>query len=140
MFANAEVQVLAFRSVRLEVSGARIRQGSFVRRTQIGGATQEPRNVLRQHVQRFARGVATGDTFRVGGKCWKVKIPSRWKLAPLYQFNLTCEARILCAIRFDQALPLAPRFRAAFADSGGEVVVHAIGNEKLRVFGPAVAP
>src|SRR5215469_8242648 len=138
MFADTKVQILSARSVRLEISGSIEGQQGFVRRTEISGATQEPGNILREHVQRFPRSVASSDAFGVGRKHGQVPIPSGRKLAPLHEFNLKREIRKLGAVRPEHLGPLATSFQTARSNSGVEVLVDTVRNVEFCVFGPAV--
>src|SRR5882724_5324066 len=54
VLADSIVQVLSPIVVRLEISSTGISQSRFVRWAEISRTTQEPGNILRQHVQRFA--------------------------------------------------------------------------------------
>ena len=116
-----------------------IRQGGLVRRSKIRRASEEPGNVLREHVQHLARGFPPGDALRVGRKDGEVAVPTGRQLAPLHQIDLGRQFGILGAIGCEEFRPLAPSLRAARADPGREVLVDTVGDEKLRVFGPSVA-
>src|SRR5262249_3489222 len=105
------MEVLASPVVGLEISCPTVGQGGLVRWTKIGRTAKEPRNVLRQHIQRFAGGVPTGNAFRVCWKNRKVTVPSRRKLAPLHQFNLKREVWILGAVRFELLRPFLSALR-----------------------------
>src|SRR5262249_25199459 len=99
VLANAKVQGFSLRSIGLKISCPGIGEESLVGRTKVGGAAEEPGNILRQHIQRFARRIATGDALRVGRKYGQVAVPSCWKLSLLHQLNFNCELWISSAVR-----------------------------------------
>jgi hypothetical protein len=61
MRPDAEVQIPTPRRNGLEVS--RSRQNGLVRWPEIRRATEKPRDVLREHIQHFARSFAPRDAF-----------------------------------------------------------------------------
>src|SRR4030095_1323688 len=110
----------------------------FVGRPESSGPTEEPRDILREHIQHFARCLPTRDALCIGGKNWKIPIPPCRKVASLHQFDLIREIGKLFAISRDQLRPLRSGVLAAFANTVFEMAVDAIRHEKLRVFGPAI--
>ena len=76
VLADAEVQVPAARAGGLEISGAGERQRRLVRRAEVGRATEEPRDVLREDVQHLARGLPSRHTLRIGREHGEVRDPS----------------------------------------------------------------
>src|SRR6202022_762692 len=138
MLADAEMQVPAAGSARLEVSGALEREQCLGGGAEIRRSPEKPGNVLGKNIEDLARGIATGDAFRVGGKNRQPLIPSSRQLAPLHQLDLGRELRMFRAISRKQLSPTAAGLSPARANSGGEVLAHSVGNEKLRVLGPSV--
>src|SRR5262245_22057794 len=57
VLANAEMKVLSARSFSLNISRAREGQSRSVRGSEVCGSPNEPWDVLRERVQRLARGV-----------------------------------------------------------------------------------
>src|SRR5581483_3107546 len=104
----------------------------------IGRAAHEPRDVLRQNVQRLARSLAAGDTLRVRGKHRQIAIPARRELAPLHPLDLNRELRILRPVRLEKLVPLSPRALAAGSDAVLEVLIHTRWHQELRVLWPPV--
>src|SRR5262249_10762368 len=84
-------------------------------------------------------GIAPGDAFRIGRKNRQALIPSPRQLALLHQVDLVCELRIFRAISRKELAPLTAGFFPTRANSGGEVLAHRIGNEKLRALRPPVS-
>ena len=123
---------------RLEVPGAFVGQQSLVRRPEIRRAAHEPGHVWRQDVEDLARGLASGDTFRVRREDREVLVPSHGKLALLHLVDLGRELGILGTVVGRTLLPLFAGCGAAGANPGREVLAHAVGHEELRLFGPAV--
>ena len=106
---------------------------------EVRGAAEEPGDVLREHVQHLARGVAAGDPLRVGGEDREVPVPAGGQLAPLHLVDLGGELGVLRRGRRRRAsVHCRAGLRAPRADPGGEVLAHAVGHEELRVLGPAV--
>ena len=69
------MQISPIRSIGLEISRAfKIKRG-LVRRPEISGSAEEPRNVLREHIQHLARSFAPGDALSVRRKDRKITIP-----------------------------------------------------------------
>src|SRR5215510_7071735 len=139
MFANAEVQVLAAGRVSLKVPGAFVVERCLIRWTEVRGATKEPGNILRKNIEHFARCVSTRDALWVGGKDWKVAVPASRQLALLHLLDLGRQFRIFLTIRREEFRPLLLSVASALADSGCEVLVHAIRDEELRVLWPPVS-
>src|SRR5208337_2178979 len=63
VFADPEMEVLPSRPTDLEISG--IRQGGLVGWSEISRSPEEPRDVLRQHVQHLARSFTPGNALGV---------------------------------------------------------------------------
>ena len=138
MLANAEVQVLSARVSRLEVARAVVFERGLGRRREIRRAAEQPRNILRERIEDLTRRVATGDALGVGGEDRQIAVPACGKLPPLHLLDLGREFGVLRAIGSEQVGPLAMGPRAARADSFGEVLAHAVRNQKLGILGPAV--
>src|SRR6267378_8122562 len=105
---------------------------------QIGGAAQQPRNILGQRVQHFARRFAGGHALGVCWKAWQILVPSIWQLEILHALELIGELRILLFIIVEFGIPRSASFRSALANAIFEMIVNAIGNQELGVFWPAV--
>src|SRR5471032_2975403 len=84
VFANAEVQVAASVFAGLKISGAFKLEGSFSRGRQIGGAANQPWNVLRDNVQDLAGTLAGGNALGIGGKVRQVFVPPSGQFAALH--------------------------------------------------------
>src|SRR6266508_4939331 len=138
MFADAEMQIPAARSSRLEVSGPLEREGGLVGWAEIRRSAQQPRDVLRKHVEHFARSIPSGDAFGIGRKDGKPGIPTGRQLTPLHQVDLGRELRIFRPVCREQSSPTFVGLRAARANSRGEVFAHGVGNQEFRVLGPSV--
>src|SRR5262249_19669043 len=111
----------------------------LVRRTEVRRPAEEPRDVLREHVEDFAGGVAAGDALGISREDGKVAIPSRGEVAPLHQIDLVRELGIRGAVRRQELGPPAARGSAARTDPGGEVLADAIRYQELGIFRPPVA-
>jgi hypothetical protein len=138
MLADAVVQVAPAVGAGLELARALELELGLVRRAQVGRTAQEPRDVLGQDVEHLVRRVASGDTFGIGREYRQVAVPVGGELTLLHLLDFGGELRILRAILCEKIVPRRVRFRAAIADARREVLFHAVGNQELRVLGPAV--
>ena len=91
MFAKAEVQISAAKGAGFEVPGSFELQRGFGGRGEIRRSAQQPRHVLREHVEHLARSLASRDALRIGGKCGQPRIPSARQLTALHQIYLERE-------------------------------------------------
>src|SRR6185312_1260101 len=137
MLADAEMEIASARAARLEVARTGELKRRLVRGAEVRRAAEEPGNVLGEHVQHLARGIAPGDALRIGRKARQVAVPSRRQLAPLHLVDLGSELRILRAVVGEQRLPASSRLRAARPDAGIECRHDAVGYEELGIFRPA---
>ena len=90
---------------------------SLVGRSQIGGTADQPRDVLCQRVQNFARAFTGGDPFCVSGERGQVFVPSIGKVASLYSSNLVREIRKLAVIASVEIGPLGMKLATTFPDA-----------------------
>ena len=110
------------------------------RRCEVGRAAEEPGNVLGEHVQHLARGVAAGDALGIRREARQVAVPvlraaraaasgrSRWR-AP----------GMLRRVVGEQRLPVAARAAAPrCADARVEMLAHSVGHEELGILRPAI--
>src|SRR5215471_16409266 len=139
MLADAEMQISAAGSARLEITCALKREQRLVGGAEIRRSTEQPGDVLGKNIEDLTGGIAPGDAFRIGRKNRQALIPSPRQLALLHQVDLVCELRIFRAISCKELAPLTAGFFPTRANFGGEVLAHRIGNEKLRVLRPAVS-
>jgi hypothetical protein len=116
VLANAEMQVLPA-GLPAWKSPAPGKSTGLVRRPEVGRAAQEPGDVLRQHVQHLARGVAPGDALGIGGKDGQVAIPSRGQFAPLHLVDLGRELGKLGPVGGEKLPSIPRRLGAARADA-----------------------
>src|SRR5437899_1353653 len=122
------MQVFSTRTISLEISRAWVVQRSFVGRSKVCRAPEEPRDVLGEYVQHLARCFAPRDPLRIGRKYRKVAVPPSRELASLHQFDFGRELWIFTAIRGEELRPFSPRLRAMFADPSREVLIGAGGD------------
>src|SRR5207237_4508139 len=76
--------------------------------------------------------------FRICGKHRNVFVPSVGKLAALHFVKMVGELRIFLPVLIELLTPAQSSFASASPDSGPEMVPHAVGHEKLRLFRPSV--
>src|SRR5271157_330743 len=138
VFTDTEVQVLPTRAIGLEVAGVFVGQRCFVRRPKVPRAAEEPGNVLCKDVQYFARGIPSGEAFRVGGEYRKIAVPPDRQFAPLHQIDFVGEFGRLLPVLGKNAVPSASKLRTSCTYSSGEASVHSIRYKKLRVLRPPV--
>ena len=77
--------------------------------------------------------------FGSAGKTGRLRSQPSGKFAPLHLVDLGGEFGVLGSISSEKLRPLLPGLRPARADAGGEVLIHTVGHEELRVFRPSVA-
>src|SRR5256885_9466633 len=82
------MQVLSGWAGGLEISRSLVFEHGFVRRSEIGRASEEPRHVLRDDVEDRAGGITPGDALCVGGKDRQGGIPFGGKLPSLHLARL----------------------------------------------------
>src|SRR4029453_16975345 len=138
MLADAEMEILPAQIISLEVSSPFIVENGLVRWSKIRRPSEKPGNVLSQNIQRFARGIAPSDSFRIRCEYREVAIPAGREFAPLHQFDLGRSVRVLSSIGCKQFGPFPSSFCAASAYTSSEVFIHAVRNKKRFVLGPAV--
>src|SRR6266571_4047539 len=133
------MQVLAARVPGLEASRALVRQRGLVRRAEIRRAPEEPGDILRQRVQRLARGVAAGEALGIRREDGEVAIPPRRQVSPLHLVDLARKLGVRGPVRGEERRPPTAGGCAARTDAGGEVLANAVGDEELCVLRPPVA-
>src|SRR5258708_2574904 len=138
MFTDAKVQIPARSSVGLEIAGGREGQSCLGRRSQIRGTSDHPGKVRRDGVEDFGGSVASGYSLAIGWKNGNVFRPVRRQLSPLNLIELCGELGKLFAVLRKLLLPLLACFAAPPPDSGPEVLIHSVGNQKLGVGRPAI--
>src|SRR4029077_20671821 len=72
VLSDAIMQILPAGTGGLELSSALECQLRFLGRPKISGTAKEPRDILRKHIQHFARCVATREALRISGKNGKI--------------------------------------------------------------------
>jgi len=86
---------------------------AFCWKAQIGGTAEEPRDILREHIQHFVRCLATREPLQISWKNRKIPIPPCRKVAALHQFDLIREIGKLFAVSREQLRPLCSGVLAA---------------------------
>src|SRR5262249_18803371 len=133
VLADPEVQVASARTVGLEVSRTLEGQRGLVRWPEIRGPSEQPGDARRECVQSLSRGFSSRDALWVSGEHRQIAIPAVRKLAPLHLLDLSRQCRELVAIRGKEIVPLATSLGASRTDAGGEVLVHTVRHDELRV-------
>src|SRR5882724_11009033 len=139
MFTDPEVQIPACRTVGLKIASARERQSRPGRRSEVRGASYQPRNIGSNAVQNFGGRVAPGNSLGIGWKDGNVFRPIRGQLSLLNLVELCREFRIFLPILLEFFLPLLARFAASSPNTGFEVLIHSVRYEKLGVWRPAIS-
>ena len=76
--------------------------------------------------------------FSSGSKLGMLRVPAVRQLAALHRLDLRRRAPARRPVGLEQPLPLGAQLGAALADHLGEVLLDPVGDEELRVLGPAV--
>src|ERR1700741_1792982 len=116
------MQVLAAGAPGLEVSGALGRKGRLVGGAEIRRAAEEPRDVLREHVEHLARRVAAGDALGIRGEHREGPNPAGLQVAALPLLDLRREPGMWGPVLRQERRPLAPRRGAPCPDAGVEML------------------
>src|SRR5262249_51648309 len=132
------VQVAPPVAAGLEVARALEGEPRFRRGGEVGGTAHEPGYVLRDRVQNLARRIAGGEPLGVGGGGRQGPVPAPGERPGRDAVELIGQVGVLLLVLCDASEPGIAELLAASADAGAEVLVHAAGDEELRVLGPAV--
>ncbi len=88
---------------------------------------------------------ACPDALRVGmpfssaGNCGNVAVPALRQLTPLHPLEIVRKLGVLDAVALEELLPVLSQRAPARADALGEVLHDSVGDQELRVLGPAIA-
>src|SRR5215510_8567153 len=132
------MEVLSARAVGLEISSALKGQQGLIRWSQIGRATEEPRNVLGKHVHHLSGRFPSRNALRVDSKDGEVAIPSGGEFAPLHLGDLSRKFGVSRSVSIEEPCPFLAGLCAPDADPRGEVLIDAVGYEELLVLRPSV--
>src|SRR5258708_40158416 len=106
MLTDAEMHIATAVVLRAEIAGTFEGHARFGRRREIGGASDQPRQIWRNFVEHLPRRIAAGDALWVGREHRDVLVPSRRQLALLNLFALLGEVRMLGLVASKQRFPL----------------------------------
>src|SRR5262245_3520064 len=132
------MEVLSTRAIGLKIPSTLKGQQGLIRRSQIGRASEEPRNVLGKHVQHLSGRFPSRNALRVNSKDGEVPIPSGGEFAPLHLGDLNRQFGGGTSVSLEEPCPFLAGLCAPYADPRGEVVIDAVGYEELLVLGPSV--
>ena len=138
--AHAEMEVPAGAIVGGEVARAVERQPRLRRRSQIGGAADEPGHGLRDGVQHLARGVTARDALRVGVVPGDARVPAVRERPPLHAARSRRRARERGPVLLEQRLPVRRASRPRAPMPSAKCSTTPSGTRKSGVLGPAVEP
>src|SRR5712671_5016040 len=110
----------------------------FRRRSQIGGAPEEPWNLGRNRILHFAAGFAAGKSLWVWRESWDISIPTIRQVATLHQLPIARLRRKCFLVGVKFFVPLAFPFCAAI-NGPAHVFLSFWRDQELRVRRPAVA-
>ena len=136
MLANAEVQV-ATDLARFEIPSAE--QWRLSRTSEISGAPDQPRIAARQTIEHPPGGFAGRQALGIGLELRKLLVPAIGQVALVKRVQLCGQRRISVAISRKLTIPFGCEPTAAFSDARLEMMIHALGDQKLRVLGPAIS-
>src|SRR5438105_15220528 len=127
MLTNTEMQVPATVVVAFEIGRSLESESCFGGRKKVRSSAHQPGNVLRKYVEHLARGIASGQTFRVGRKIWKILIPAIGQSAVLDSVYSIREFRIFARVLFEVAYPAFSQFVSAFSNALAKLFSYAVG-------------
>src|ERR1700730_14873049 len=107
------------------------RQSGFVGWPKLRRPAEQQGYLLRENVERSARGVPSCDALRIGRKNRQPRIPPGRQVTALHQFDLGRELRIYGPVGGEQFVPPATGLRTLRSNVGSEVVADGIRNQKL---------
>ncbi len=140
VLADAKVQVAPARAGGLEVPSAVDGQPGLRRRGKIGGAADQPGHPGGDGVEDLPGGVPGGQAPAVGGEDGDVGVPAVGQLPTPDQVELAGKIGICLPVAVEQGQPAVPLGPAPLPDTGGEVLVHPVGDKEVRVRRPVVEP
>src|SRR6516165_10839251 len=138
MLADAEMNIATVGGAGFKFPGAVEFEQRLVRRCKIGGATQEPGNVLSEDIEHLARRVASGDSFWIRWKAWQIAVPPGGQFPPLHLINLRGEIRETLAVFAEKRFPVAPCLAATLADARGKMLHDSVRHQELSIFRPVI--
>ena len=139
VLADSEMQIASGGIRGALLAGAFKRQQRFRRGRQVRRAADQPGHVLRDGVQHFARRIPRGQALGVGWERRQVFVPAFGKLPVLHAVELIGQLRILGLVIGEEFHPVASRSSPPRStDPLLKVLIDALRDKKLRVFGPAV--
>ena len=138
VLTDPEVEIASGRILGAEVPGAVRGQPCLARRTKICRAANHPGHIGGDGIQRLARRITRGEPCAVWWEHRQALTPVVGKLALQHAIALVGELGIRAPVFLELRPPRLMLRRAACADPGLEVLTHAVGDQKLRVFGPPV--
>src|SRR4030095_5386132 len=89
VLTDSEMEILTAWGPGLEASRALVRQGGLVRRPEVRRAAEQPRDVLREHVEHLARSAPAGDALGIRREDGEIAIPSLRQVASLHLIDLS---------------------------------------------------
>src|SRR5579862_2847163 len=132
------MEISATRAVGLEISCGLEGQRGFVRRSKVGRTTDEPGDVLCEHVQDLPGGLPPGQSLGISREHRKVAIPACGQFTTLHQVDLGSQFGELVSISGEKLFPLSPGLLTTSADPGSKIRIDAVWHEKLCVLWPAI--
>src|SRR5262245_50956927 len=137
MLPNTEVQVATGWIFRAEVAGFVDRQARLARGCEIRRASNKPRYVFGDRIQRLIRGISSRHAFRVRGEPGQAAVPPVRQFSAQHPVASVCELRILAPVLFKLCPPRCVQRLSASADICLEMFTHLIWYEELLIFRPA---
>ena len=113
VLADAEVEVAAAVAAGLEIAGPFEGHVGLGRRGQVGGAADQPGDVLGDRVEHLARRGARGQPLGVGGEDRQVLVPAVGELAVLDSIELVGQVGMLRLVAIDLGEPGVAQLLAA---------------------------
>src|SRR5258708_119372 len=88
VFAYAEVEISAVIASGFKIACAIEREARLGGGSEIGGAADQPRNILSQSIQHLGGRVTAGQALGIGREYRQILVPALWKLATLHALQM----------------------------------------------------
>src|ERR1700732_4526216 len=107
MLANSEMNISPSEGIATNLTGIRKGESRLGRRRKIRGTADQPRMLLSNRVQHFARGISAGYSFRVRRECRDFFVPALRRFTVLNRGGFSCQLRMLFLVSRKQTHPVA---------------------------------
>ncbi len=138
VFAHAEMHIAPAGRGGFQILFALRGQFCLGRWRQVGRAAEQALHLGGDGVQHLARGVARGDPLGVGLERWQVPIPAVGQMAAAQLRQFMRQVGEGLRVVAECLVPGLAQRMGAVRHNAVQMVEHAVGDQELRVLGPAI--